>query len=266
MAVPEQKRRAQEQIFEILFEHDEITWKQIIFGLIDSEQMDPWDIDISRIAQKFLVMLKKLKQMDFRISGKIVLASAILLKMKSTKLMEEEIAALDHLIHSAEEPVDLGLFGELPVEGALLIDQNGKGNRPGLVVRTPQPRKRKVSVYDLVEALEKALETDARRVREPPKLIKEAKAPQDHVDMSAIIREVYDKVNHHYKQRNAALLTFEDLIPSQEREDKVLTFIPLLHLDFQRKLDLEQRSHFGAINVHLLQRDARFTPAQLLSQ
>jgi segregation and condensation protein A len=263
-----QKRRAstQEQIFQILFDNDELTWKQIIFGLIESEEMNPWDIDITLISQKFLEMLKTLKQMDFRISGKIVLASAILLKMKSTKLMEEEIAALDNLINTAEEPVDMGLFEELPMDGAFLMPDQAAPEKPKLVPRTPQPRKRKVSVYDLVEALEKALEQDARKVRQPPKLIKEAKVPKDHVDMSAIIREVYDRVNTHYKGETKPILTFDDLIPSDEKEDKVLTFIPLLHLDFQRKLDVKQKRHFGEIGIHLLEADAKFTQAELTAK
>ncbi len=259
-AILAQKRRVstQEQVFQILFEHDEVTWKQLIFGLIESEEMDPWDIDITLIAQKFIEMLKTLKQMDFRISGKIVLASAILLKMKSTKLMEEEIAALDQLINSMDEP-ELSLLDELPLDGSLLLDTPAPKERPRIVPRTPQPRKRKVSVYDLIEALEKALDLDARRVRAPPKLIKEARAPRDHVDMSAIIRDLYDRVNTHYKGKKARLLTFDDLIPSQEREDKVLTFIPLLHLDVQRKLDLLQERHFETIGVRLLEKDADLT-------
>ncbi|MBR9692906.1 segregation/condensation protein A [Candidatus Woesearchaeota archaeon] len=265
-AILAQKRRAstQEQIFQILFENDELTWKQIIFGLIESEEMDPWDIDISLISHKFIEMLKTLKQMDFRISGKIVLASAILLKMKSKRLVEEEVAALDQLISSADDPIDMGFFEEFPMDGAILLgDQPFKKAKPKLVPRTPQPRKRKVSVYDLVEALEKALETDAKRVRSIPKLIKEAKVPRDHVDMSALLRAVYDQVNGHYKAESPAVLTFDDLIPSEEKEDKVLTFIPLLHLDFQRKVDVRQKQHFGQINVHLLQPDANFTQAEL---
>lgn len=262
-AVLVQKQRAstQERIFQILFEHDELTWKQIIFGLIESEEMDPWDIDITVISQKFLEMLKTLKQMDFRISGKIVLASAILLKMKSNKLMDEELTALDNLINSVEEPLDLEPFEDIPFDGALLLNKRAP-EKPELVPRTPQPRKRKVSVYDLVEALEKALETDARRVKNPPKLIKEATVPGEHVDMSALLKKVYQQVNEHYKKQKS-VLTFEELLPSEEKEDKVLTFLPLLHLDFQRKIDVRQKEHFGTINIHLLQPDAEFSKREL---
>ena len=46
-------------------------------------------------------------------------------------------------------------------------------------------------------------------------------------------------------------LTFTKLIPSNSREDKVYTFIPLLHLTNQRRIDLEQEKHFGEIEVYL---------------
>jgi len=250
----QQRKTTQEQIFTILFENDELTWKQIIFGLIEAEQMDPWDIDISLIAQKFLEMLKTLKRMDFRVSGKIILASAILLKMKSTKLVDEDIAALDNLINSNEIETFLDEFQGEEIESV-------PGERPKLYPKSPQPRKRKVSVYDLIEALEKALEVDAYRMRTPPKLIKEAKLPGKHADMHEVIKNVYNKVNKHYKQKKAPQLTFTDLVEGTEKQDKVLTFIPLLHLDCQRKVDMLQKEHFGEIGIALLQRDAKFVEA-----
>ncbi len=264
-AVLERRQAANKQIFDILFNTDEVSWKQVIFSLIDQEQMDPWDIDISLMAQKFLQMLKQLKEMDFRITGKVVLASAILLKMKSTKLIDEEIAALDQLINSTDEPVDLGLFEDFPIDGLTELT-SAEQERPRLVPRTPQPRKRKVSVYDLVEALEKALEIDAKRIRRAPRMITEAEAPSNPLDLGALLQNVYEKVNTHYKQARAPPLTFTELCPSESKEDKVLTFIPLLHLDFQRKIDVEQQQHFGEINIHLLQKDAAFTQAELEAQ
>jgi len=260
-ALLQQKRATNERIFEILFENDEITWKQIIFGLIEQEQMDPWDIDLSRIAAQFLKMLKTLKQLDFRISGKMVLASAILLKMKSTKLVDEEIAALDSLINSADEPV--ALFDELPLDGSLLADDGLSGDRPRLVPRTPQPRKRKVSVYDLIEALEKALDVSVNRVRTPPRTLREAKLPDHPLDMGDLIKHTYHRVNKHYAKKSAKTLTFSDLLSDGSKEEKVLTFIPLLHLDFQRKVEMAQDEHFGPISLHLLQKDASFVPAEL---
>ena len=44
-------------------------------------------------------------------------------------------------------------------------------------------------------------------------------------------------------------------MPSDSKEDKIYTFIPLLHLDHQRAVDLTQKKHFGEIEIELLNKD-----------
>lgn len=250
------KAETNKRVLDILFDSDDVTWKNIIFGLIQENQMDPWDLDISIIANNFLSMLKRLKSMDFRISGKIVLASAVLLKLKSDKLMDEEIAALENLINSAEEPLEMDFFDEFPVDYPA-NGLSGSREKPKLIPRTPQPRKRKVSVYDLVDALEKALEVEAKRPPRKQAMYKEVQIPKNHVDISEVIKEVYGRINAHYAGTNREeLLTFSEILPSQDKMDKVLTFIPLLHLDNQRKIDVLQQDHFGEIEIDLLDENA----------
>ena len=254
----------QDRIFSILFNEDEITWQNIIYDLVRTEGMNPWDINISEISFKFVDMLKKLREMDFRISGKVVLASAILLKLKSDRLLEEDIAAFDHLISSLDDPGDL--LDELGLEEG--GPKREKILAPGLMPRTPQPRKRKVSVYDLVQALEKALEVENRRpVYVQPSV--RMKLPEQNVDMGELIVDVFNKVENYY-EHNGKLdakgkphrLTFSELIPSDSKEDKVFTFIPLLHLENQRRVDMYQDIHFGEIEIELL-KNANLALAQL---
>jgi segregation and condensation protein A len=243
----------QEKIFSLLFKEDELTWQTIIYDLIKSEDMNPWDIDISLLSQKFLGMLKKLREMDFRISGKVVLACAILLKLKSNKLIDEDIVALDSLMSSVDDPGEL--LDELPIEGT---PRRERIHPPGLMPRTPQPRKRKVSVYDLIKALEQALEVENRRpVYVEPKV--KIKVPENFIEMGELIQDIYDKVESYYENNGKAdekgrlhRLTFSELIPSDSKEDKVYTFIPLLHLENQRKVDMYQEIHFGEIEIELL--------------
>jgi segregation and condensation protein A len=247
---------SQEKIFSLLFEEDELTWQNIIYDLVKQEGMNPWDIDVSEIAHKFLGMLKKLKEMDFRISGKVVLASAILLKIKSNRLVDEDIVALDSLMSSVDEPENL--LDELG------SDESGgriKWDNPKLMPKTPQPRKRKVSVYDLIKALEKALEVEVRR---PPKYVPakmQFKAP-DKKDVGEMIGDTFLKVQDYYNNQSGQekkTLTFSQLIPSDSKEDKVYTFIPLLHLENQRKVDMAQKVHFGEIEIDL----ARMKPLEI---
>lgn len=240
----------QEKIFELLFDKDEITWQSIILDLIKTEQMDPWDIDISLLSHKYLKMLKKLKNLDFRISGKIVLAAAILLRIKSNRLVGEDITELDRLLAGQDmEGLQEDFYEELENEfeagqGSMVFD------KPLLTPRTPQPRKRKVSVYDLMDALQKALEVKKRRVMRNIPAAK-IEVPKKTVEITSIIREVYGKITGFFFKNKDKMLTFTELIPSDSKEDKVLTFIPLLHLTNQRKINLLQREHFGEIEIIL---------------
>ena len=245
--------KSHDQIFNILFDNDEITWQNMIYDLISSEKMDPWDVNISMLAKKFLEKLKKLQGMDLNISGKVLLAAAILLRVKSYRFMDEDITALDALIASVDSE-DEELFDELldyeGQEGAINLEE-----QPKIYPRTPQPRKRKVSVFDLVNALEKALEVYHRR---PPKINThpEVKAPIKARDISLVIKDVYKKIIGFFTENGTKppKLTFNLLLPEETKEDKVFTFIPLLHLDYQRKVDLLQKKHFGDIEIKLLKK------------
>ncbi|MFH0870262.1 MAG: ScpA family protein [archaeon] len=246
---PNDDGKPQERIFSLLFQEDDLTWQNIIYDLVRSESMNPWDIDVSEIAHKFLEMLKKLKEMDFRISGKVVLASALLLKIKSNRLVDEDINALDSLMSSIDDPEQL--LDEFPLDG----QGSGRirGDHPKLMPRTPQPRKRKVSIYDLIKALEKALEVEHRRppIYVPPKI--NLKAFNKAIDVGEMITDMLEKVQSYYVAQADAKkhLTFSELVPSDSKEDKVYTFIPLLHLENQRKVDMYQKIHFGEIEIEL---------------
>lgn len=230
----------EDRIFSILFQEDELTWQTIIYDLVKKEAMDPWNINISVIADKFLKMLNKMKEMDFRIGGKMVLAAATLVKLKSDKLMKEDIVALDALLHQGEEEF-LDNLDEIE-------EMMERPKNPTLVPRTPQPRQRKVSVYDLVEALEKALATETRKqFRQQTSTGPEVKAPPKSTDMTQIINSLHDKIKKKFSISKT--ITFDQLIPSDTKEDKVYTFIPLLHLDNQRRIELLQKEHFGNINI-----------------
>ncbi len=233
-----------ERIFNILLSKaDEVTWQSIIYELVKSEQMDPWDIDISLLTQKYIDMLRTLKEHDFRISGKVLLAAAILLKMKSNKLVGEDLSELDRLLIGVEEEME-----ELGFEETTQIDKLTE--IPSLIPRTPQPRKRKVSIYDLVQALERALEVKKRRLLHsiPPMNLE---APKVKRNITEIIREVYIKIRTFFLNTIKDKLTFAKLLPSESKEDKVHTFIPLLHLAQQNKIELVQENPFGEIQILL---------------
>ncbi|MBU0980993.1 MAG: segregation/condensation protein A [Nanoarchaeota archaeon] len=236
----------EDKLFEMLMQEDDITWQAMIYELVRKEGWDPWDIDVSALAQRFLDMLKKLKEMNLRISGKMVLAAAILLKLKSTRLVGEDLDEFDRIISSSETTED-EFYDEL--EAAAAKEQEHDPENFQLVPKTPQPRKRKVSVYDLMDALQKAIEVKRRRVIDSIPAAPEVSAPKKHVNISEMIQNVYNQIAIYFKDQKGSRLYFSQLIPSESREDKVRTFIPLLHLTHQRRINLDQDAHFSDIEI-----------------
>lgn len=231
-----------EKLFSILLDEHEITWQDIIYNLVKTEEMDPWDIDISQLARHYLEIIRGLKRMNFFISGKVVLAAAILLRMKSSKLLEEDMVLFDSQLFGTEENVEL----EEPEVQQMISDV------PPLVYKTPQPRKRKVSLQDLIDALQKALEVDNRRLlkRLGHEVIELPKIPEKKIDITKLIKDVYDRIKGFFSKKER--LTFSELVGSDKKEDKIMTFIPLLHLVNQNKVDVEQKEHFGEIEIKVI--------------
>src|SRR3989344_3442829 len=225
-------------------ESNEVTWRSMIYELVRSEQMDPWNVDISVLSKRYVQMLRKLKELDFRVSGKMVLAAAILLKMKSSLLVGEEMAELDRLMAPQdEEALNEAFYDDL--EGTY----PGKEEYHPLMPRTPQPRKRKVSIYDLMIALQKALEVRDRRILRSIPSVK-VEVPEKKVDISKLIADVHNRIKSYFSTA-AGKLTFSKLIEGEGKADKIYKFNALLHLANvdHRQVDLVQEEHFGEIEI-----------------
>jgi len=233
----------QDQIYNILIDKDEITWQSLIYDLIKSEQLNPWNIDISLLSKRYIESLKKLKEANFFISGKVLLAAALLLKIKSDKFLNEDFANFDNLLY----PPDLN-------ELELYEDSSNpyiNAEHPELTIRTPLLRKRKVSINDLMAALQKVLDVNKRKVmrrlREEEIIVK---IPEKKIDISSLIKNVYNKIVEFFRSKKENL-TFSKLIPSGKKEDKILAFIPLLYLDNQEKIVISQNEPFGEIFIEV---------------
>src|SRR6056297_3065207 len=94
---------SQEEVHNILFDGKEIGWKEIIFDLIHTDQLDPWNIDIGFLADKYLEKIRELEEMDFFVSSKVLLASALLLRIKSEFLLNRYVKSIDEILFPKEE-------------------------------------------------------------------------------------------------------------------------------------------------------------------
>ena len=240
----------QDKIFDMLLNQDDITWKSIILDAVKKGEMDPWNINVSLLAKKYLDVIRELKEINFRLTGKIVLAATLLLKIKSNKLVGDDISNLDDLFAQARQSDEDDFFEESEFSSVERDTFDYK-----LIPRVPQPRKRKVSVYDLMNALQKAMEVKNRQITRNLPASLRFEVPTKKFNMSQLSREIFSKVRAFFIRKKNESLTYSRLLPENPtKRDKVYAFIPLLHLANQRKIDISQQEHFGEIEIKMPQK------------
>ena len=82
------------------------------------------------------------------------------------------------------------------------------------------------------------------------RVIREAALPQKKIDITQLIGSIYEKIKLWFAKKPN--LTFTELVSSDKKEDKIMTFIPLLYLSNQQKIDLNQEKPFAEIHITLL--------------
>lgn len=236
----------QQQLLDMLIEQEEVSWKSLLLDLVKSEQMDPWDVDVTLLTQKYIQTIKEMQEHDLRISGKVLLAAAILLKLKSSHLLEHGISQLDNLINqSDDEEIDEETFAEFSEKRARRTPEEYT-----LIPRNPQPRNRKVSVTDLVQALEKAM-ASKRKVLAKTRPV-QFELPSGNVDIMEVINDIHSKILY-YAKKEKKQLTFTRLLPPKaNKQEKVYTFLPVLHLENHHKIITSQKKPFDEIKIDVL--------------
>lgn len=233
----------QEQIHGLLF-GDKLSWQAIIYDLINTEQLDPWDINISLLSSKFLDKVKLLEEANFFVSSKVLLAASLLLRIKSEILLNRDIQSLDDILFGKKEE-------KKPyVQERIELDED----IPSLVVRTPLPRFKKVTLDELMKALGQAITTETRRIKKvvlarQQEYETSLSIPKQRVNIQDRIREVYSKLEEVFENREDKF-AFSDL-SGESDEERIATFVPLLHLDNQQKVWLEQEKHLDEIWILL---------------
>tara|TARA_Y100000034_G_scaffold35372_2_gene43371 strand:- start:312 stop:1148 length:837 start_codon:yes stop_codon:yes gene_type:complete len=240
---------SQEQIHDLLFSR-EIGWQDIIYDLINSEQLDPWNINITILSDKYLEKIEKLEETDFLISSKVLLAAALLLRIKSEVLLNKYIKSIDEI-----------LFGKKETKKQILERIELDEEIPELIPRSPIPRFKKVTLKELIDSLNKAITTENRRIKKEiinKNALRESSfsIPKRKFSIKDKIRDIYQKLTIHLDEENGKKrVSFTEFI-GMGNEEKIILFSSLLHLDNQKKIWLEQDSHFE--EIHIWMKDAYF--------
>ncbi len=238
--IGQKEKIGQEELYNILT-GEEISWKALIYDLINTEQLDPWDIDLAVLSRKYLEKIRELEEANFFVSSKILLAASLLLRIKSEILLNEYIKSIDEILFGKKE--------EQKQEIKIEIDED---ELPELIPRTPLPRYKKVSLNELIGALDKAIKTETRRIK---KEIEEKQMEREtdivipkasRVNIRDRIRKLYAKIQTLFKKNHK--IAYTELVGTKV-EDRIACFLPILHLDNQGKIWLHQEKHFEEIWV-----------------
>ncbi len=210
----------------------EATWKDILIELVKNNELDPWNIDIVEIVNKYIEAVKSFKVMDLRIPANIILAAAVLLRLKSDMLSlfapEEEMQELE----------------EGFVRPSVVVDE--------LTVRLKPPMKRKIALVELIHALEEAMKIKEGKATQ--KLLNNVIMPIkfDDIDIEKEIEILHGEIEKRVDKKN--MTTFSYLSKEINFKDNVITglFIPLLFLTNKGKIQLMQEEFFGEIIIQLV--------------
>ncbi len=230
----------QEQIHDLLFNR-EIGWQEIIYDLINTEQLDPWDIDIIVLSDKYLEKISEIEEADFFISSKVLLAASLLLRIKSEILLNRYIKSIDDILFGKKE------LTRTPLERIELDEEI-----PELIPRSPLPRFRKVTLKELMESLNKAITTENRRIKREivtSDSLRESSfsLPKRKFSIKDKIAEIYRNLSDWFKEKKEDKVTYSEF--ANNKEEKIISFLPLLYLEDQKKIWLEQKKPFEEINI-----------------
>jgi len=245
----------EDRVYELIFNEEDPSWESLIYQLVRDGKIDPWDIDVSLLAQEYLKMMSNLKNFNFRMSGKVILAAAILLKLKSKGLGLQEFV---EMTEAPEEEVFQIAFPEvMPGMDEAMAGLNEEA-KEGVDIKIPRSRKRKVTLTELTDALKRAMEVEERREerrKEDLRILAEKKKKignrRKKIDIFKKIKEVYNRIVIFVKDKKTNTAEFVDILPSQEKRDVIWTFVPLLHLANSGKINLDQKEAFGPIFVSI---------------
>lgn len=225
----------------------------ILVKMVKQGVLDPWNIDIADLTEKFLAELEERREMNLRVSGLTIFYLSVLLRMKSEILDEPEDVP--------EEEYDDGIYDEAedditqgraftPVE---LLDREIERR-----LKRKEVRKRNTNLYELIKQLRQAEKSERRRIRRQ-KLIDSddelfAEPDTEEVvgiahdeDYERLAQEIYEYVSRSSDAHDVGVSL--DEICAAFHWPKYLIYLPCLFLVQNGLVDLEQEIIFGDLWV-----------------
>lgn len=229
---------------------------EILVDLAEKGDIDPWDIDIIEVTDKYLKALNQSPRENLLNAGRAIFFASVLLRLKSDILLN---ISNETLLQSQQTedffPEDQLLEGDNEVR----IDLS---RLESFIVRSSlgkQQRKRKIILSDLITALQQAEEEEERRTirrklrqERLANVIAPIHTPDDILEIAQEedVEEITEKIEAVIQEylTDDKPITLSFLI--EIINDKFKPFIALMFLAHSGKVVLVQNEFYGEIYVH----------------
>jgi segregation and condensation protein A len=233
---------------------------EILVGLAERGEIDPWNINIIEVTDRFLSELERCRQLNLQVSGRTLFYAATLLRMKSEHLellsdpTEEGLDEDDELYG---EDYDLALDSETDYHGRLGPIERLEHEIQRRLDRK-NLRKSPVTLFELIIEL-KNIEKEERRRR---------RLTDTGNDLLIFADDVVG-IAHDEDYQESAMTVLEECLDCIELEEEMTlvqlcqklgwgipeVYIPLLFLALEGRCSLRQEEFFGDVFVQICHAD-----------
>jgi len=232
---------------------------EILVGLAERGEIDPWNINIIEVTDRFLTELERRRQLNLQVSGRTLFYAATLLRMKSEHLSSQsdvEEMCPDEDDESSGEDFDLELDSEIDYQGRLGPIERLEHEIQRRLDRKNM-RKSPVTLFELIIEL-KNIEKEERRRR------RLSDAGDD-----LIITDDVVGIAHDEGYQESAVTVLEICLESMDPQGELTleqlcqklgwgipeVYISLLFLALEGQCSLRQEEFFGDVYVQLCKAD-----------
>ena len=229
---------------------------EILVGLAERGEIDPWNINIIEVTDRFLSELERCRQLNLQVSGRTLFYAATLLRMKSEHLelsSDSEESGGDDDDEFYGENFDVALENEIDYQGRL-----GPIERLELEIQRrldrKNMRKSPVTLFELIIEL-KNLEKEERRRR---------RISETGDDLLIYAEDVVG-IAHDEGYQESAMTVLEECLDCISIEEEMTlaqiceklgwgmpeVYIPLLFLAHEGRCSLRQEEFFGDVYVQI---------------
>ncbi len=223
----------------------------MLINLAEQGEIDPWDVQVIDVIDRFLAKLFNDDRRDLYESGHALLYASMLILLKANSLSQSQIALEGDELESGDQEF---LQSELPLD----LPYNFEGRLQRRPVALP-PQQRRITLQELIAQLEAiAILVDQKSDKRPrprqPKMARQAAmraiAKLAHKEnLSEIIMEL----DRYFMENPDMDIEISDL--AAVFDDRVGVFWGLLFLSSQSKVELFQSEFYGKIQVMPIKQD-----------